>query len=113
VNFSRKHRLIANEEFKSIFDKAEKISQKQVTVLYKPSHNTYPRLGISVGKRTSSSAVRRNRIKRIIRESFRLNRENLKNVDIIVIARQACDKLSNQKLREALEKLWEKLRKST
>jgi len=113
VDFSRKHRLIANEEFKSIFDKAERISQKQMTVLYKPNQKAYPRLGISVGKRVSSSAVRRNRIKRIIRESFRHHRENLKNVDIVVIARQPCDKLSNQKLREGLEKLWEKLRKST
>lgn len=113
MNFSRKHRLISNEEFKSIFDKAEKISQKHLTILYKPNHESYARLGISVGKRTSSSAVRRNRIKRIIRESFRIHRENLKNVDIIVIARQQCDKISKQKLREGLDKLWEKLRKLT
>jgi ribonuclease P protein component len=112
VTFSRKHRIITKEEFKYIFDKAKKISQKDLLILYKPNQKTFARLGLSIGKKTSKSAVNRNRIKRIIRESFRVYRESLKNVDIVVIARQSCDNMSKQKLREGIDKLWEKLRTS-
>ncbi len=109
VTFSREHRIITKKEFKYIFDKAEKISQKHLFILFKPNLLSSARLGLSIGKRTAKSAVVRNRIKRIIRESFRSHRMHLKKVDIVVIARQPCEKLSNQKLREGIDKLWEKL----
>lgn len=110
LGFSRNHRLVTKAEFKSIFDKSKKISQKYLLALYKPNQTTHARLGLVIGKRTVNSAVKRNRIKRIIRESFRHQRESLKGVDIIIIARQQCDKLSNQKLREGIDQLWEKLK---
>lgn len=109
VTFSREHRIITKKEFKHIFDDASKISQKHLFILYKPNQLPSARLGLSIGKRIAKSAVVRNRIKRIIRESFRAHRMNLKKVDIVVIARQPCDKLSNQNLREGIDKLWEKL----
>jgi ribonuclease P protein component len=62
-----------------------------------------------VGKRVAKKAVSRNQIKRVIRESFRFQQKKLSGIDIIVIARQQCDKLSKQKLREGIEQLWEKL----
>lgn len=79
-------------------------------ILYKPNSACLARLGLVVGKRTAKSAVVRNRIKRVIRESFRNNRDRLQGVDIIVIARQHCDTLSKKKLREGIEELWDKLR---
>ena len=110
LSFPRNHRLVTKAEFKSIFDKSKKISQRYLLVLYKPNQITHARLGLVIGKRAVNSAVKRNRIKRIIRESFRHQHESLKGVDIIVIARQQCDKLSNQKLREGIDYLWEKLK---
>ncbi len=62
-----------------------------------------------IGKRTINSAVIRNRTKRILRDSFRQNQEKLAGLDIIIIARQQCDKLNKQKLREGIDQLWEKL----
>lgn len=46
------------------------------------------RLGIAVTKKSEASSVKRNRMKRLIREAFRLNRYRVKNgFDIVVIAR--------------------------
>lgn len=110
LSFPRKHRLVTKAEFKSIFDKSQKVSQRYWVVLHKPNQTNYARLGLVVGKRVANSAVKRNRIKRVIRESFRHYQNGLTGVDIIVIARQQCDKLSKQKLREGMDQLWEKLK---
>ncbi len=67
------------------------------------------RLGLMVGKRVAAQAVTRNRIKRVIRESFRAKQSELKGLDIVVIARHKCDKLDKSELRKGLDKLWEKL----
>lgn len=78
-------------------------------VISKPNDKSYARLGVIVGKRTAKSAVIRNQIKRIIRESFRRNHRLLQPVDIIVIARKPAESLNKSKLREGIDLLWEKL----
>lgn len=110
LTYPRKNRLVTKAEFKAVFDNAQKVSQKYLLVLYKPNQNLHSRLGLVVGKRFANKAVSRNRIKRVIRESFRFNFENLKGIDIIVIARHQCDTLTKHKLREGIDKLWEKLK---
>lgn len=106
----RHHRLLSKAEFKSVFDNAKKVSQKHLLVLYKPNETINSKLGLIVAKRFANKAISRNRIKRIIRESFRHSYEKLKGMDIIVIARQQCDTLTKRKLREGIDILWEKLK---
>lgn len=109
-SFPRQRRLVTKAEFKSIFDKSKKISQRYLVILYKPNQSGHARLGVIVAKRSVNSAVERHRIKRIARESFRHSQEQLKGIDIIIIARGQCDQLSNQKLREGIDSLWVKLK---
>lgn len=68
------------------------------------------RLGGVVSKKVSKSAVRRNRIKRLIRESFRYHR-HLEGFDFIVIAKPFADQADNQRLTQELNKLWNKIHK--
>lgn len=109
MSFPRSHRLISQAEYKSLFDKSNKVSQRYLLALFKPNQKSCARLGLVIGKRAVNKAVNRNQIKRIVRESFRLKQEMLKGLDIVIIARQQCDKLSKQKLREGIDQLWEKL----
>ncbi|MHB1946718.1 MAG: ribonuclease P protein component [Gammaproteobacteria bacterium] len=110
MNFSRNLRLVTKADFKSVFDKSNKVAQKHLLVLFKPNQKPHGRIGLIVGKRVANKAVARNQIKRVIRESFRLNQEQLKGLDIIVIARQQCETLNKAKLREGIDRLWEKLK---
>ncbi len=106
--FPHNHRLITKFDFSNLFNKSRKINQQDLVLIVKPN-DKWARLGLIVGKKTAKSAVIRNQIKRVIRESFRQVQCRLKKVDIIVIARKPCEKLSKAKIRESIDKLWEKL----
>lgn len=69
----------------------------------------HPRICISVPKKFVATAVLRHRIKRLVRESFRLNHNNIENVDIIVAISRRYEKKSELILCEQLKKLWTKL----
>ncbi len=109
LSFPRQYHLRTKSEFKSIFDKSNRISQKHLLILFKQNQKEYSRLGVIVGKRVAKKAIARNRIRRIVKESFRLNQEKLLGWDIIVIARQQCDTLNKPTLRKGIDDLWQKL----
>ena len=67
------------------------------------------RLGLVIAKKHVKLAVTRNRIKRQIRESFRLQADTLPNLDIVVLARQGCGDLDNPNFNRVLEKQWKRL----
>lgn len=67
------------------------------------------RLGLAVSRRVSKSAVRRNRIKRICRDSFRLHRAQLPALDIVLSAGPQADARDNAELRADLAVLWQRL----
>ena len=73
-----------------------------------PNGLEYHRLGLVVQKRYWPAAVRRNRIKRVIREWFRLNKGEIPQPakDIVVIARPGAEKLSPGDLREEFSRLF-------
>lgn len=68
-----------------------------------------PRLGMAVGLRAAGSSVERNRIRRIIRESFRLHQHEIPAVDIVVSARDRARHAPGQALRASLAELWRRV----
>jgi len=106
--FSRKQRLTQQTEFDAVFGQAKKINHRFLLALYIKNQFKQGRLGIIVGKRVSKSAVTRNRIKRLVRESFRKTQNRLQGLDIIVLIRQHCPVDDNTQLKEAIDQLWEK-----
>jgi ribonuclease P protein component len=67
------------------------------------------RLGMAVSARAAGNAVNRNRLRRLIRESFRMHREKLPAVDLLVTARAAAAKATNREVFASLESLWQVL----
>lgn len=76
-----------------------------------PNGLTYPRLGIAVSRRVSKKAVIRNRIKRQIRESFRLCRQALGDIDYVVVAKAPAADRPGPELRCELDRLWQQAQK--
>ncbi len=70
------------------------------------NHESHPRLGLAIATRTFGTAVARNRIKRIARESFRLNQHTLPSVDVTIAARDAARGARAADLRASLERHW-------
>jgi ribonuclease P protein component len=110
--FPRNRRLLRPEEFQRIFKGADwRLSGSAFTLLATANTLGHPRLGIALAKRQVRRAVDRNRIRRQLRESFRLHQHNLGGVDIVVLGRAGIDTLSSQELRAAIDRSWEELAK--
>ncbi|WP_019528677.1 ribonuclease P protein component [Dasania marina] len=110
--FDKSKRLLKASDFKPVFDNAVfKVSSKELLFLTKPNRLDHPRLGLVIAKKNVRLAVQRNRVKRIIRESFRLNQANIPALDIVVLARHSIDALDNASLHKHLAKLWQQLQR--
>ena len=111
ARLQKRARLLKAAEFKRVFDKAVRSSDQYFTVLARPNEFEYPRLGLAISKKKARLAVTRNRLKRIIRESFRQQQHELCCADYIVMAGQKGGSAYNHRLLQSLEKHWQKLKK--
>jgi len=106
-----KHAKLLNAaDFNRVFDKSVRSSDQYFTVLASANDLDSPRLGMAISKRRVKLSVTRNRLKRIVRENFRLSQQNC-NADYVVLAGKQGATATNQQLRESLEKHWGLLKK--
>ncbi|GAB1265668.1 ribonuclease P protein component [Aurantivibrio infirmus] len=108
--FKKQSRLLLAAEFTRVFQSADfKISSAQLLILASNNRLNRPRLGLVIAKKNVRLAVQRNRIKRRIRETFRLKQHKMPNIDAIVLARRGIDKLSDQQQTALLDQQWQRL----
>lgn len=80
-------RLHGKAAFAAVYDARVKKNVGPLTVFARPNELPHPRLGLSVSRRVGI-AVRRNRIKRLLREAFRLSQHDWpRGYDLIVVVR--------------------------
>lgn len=110
-SFSRQSRLVSKSDFQAVFaNNAGKVTRKYLLVLYKPNQRLHARLGVVIGKRFIKHAVDRNRLRRVIRESFRHHQDSLKGLDLIVMIRSECSTLDKPSLRNEIDTLWQAIK---
>lgn len=106
ARFTRRARLLKPDDFKATFEGGKREQQPLFSAVVAAGHGEQPRLGLAVAKKAVADATDRNRIKRHIRESFRLNQHRLPAVDLVILPRTAAASAPAQELRDQLEKLW-------
>ena len=107
--FKKTQRLLNASDYKKVFDHSSvKVANSFLLLLAKPTDGCQSRLGLVVAKKNIPTAVQRNRIKRVARETFR-KKQFQSPMDIVFLAQKGADKLSAKKLTSIFEKSWVKL----
>ncbi len=105
--FSRKERIAKNWEYREAFREGKKISTDFFVAFFNKKENL--RLGISVSKKVGNACLR-NRVKRQIREFFRLNKKSFPIGDIVFVAKPKISSLDNSAIRREIKKAAERLK---
>jgi ribonuclease P protein component len=118
LGFGKQQRLLTPREFKAVFDGALfKASHRSLLLLAIPradlvtSAGSPARLGLVVAKKYARHAVQRNRLKRLLRDSFRHHQTELAGLDIVALVKPGLWQLENPAIRAVIEEQWARLLK--
>ncbi len=104
--------MLIPDDFQRVFKQGRKQRGAVFTLFCCANGKMNARLGLAVAKRYVPLAVNRNRIKRLIRESFRCHQLDLTGNDVVVLMQRQLTKVSNATLQEELTQQWQKLMRS-
>lgn len=102
--------LKKNYEFKNVLTKGKYYGGKQIEMFVLKNNKPFVMLGIAVSKKVGNS-VSRNRIKRLIKENYRLLESNIKeNSSLVILWKKSVNKeqANFYKIKEDMEKIFEK-----
>lgn len=118
LRFGKQHRLLTPRQFKAVFDGALfKASHRSLLLLAIPCRDSPAlpgspaRLGLVVAKKHARHAVQRNRLKRLLRESFRHHQQELAGLDIVALVKPGLWQMENPAIRAIIEEQWARLLK--
>ena len=111
LNFGKCRRLLRPSEFQDIFHTNTcRVSHPNLLILAKHNALRHSRLGLVVGKKNVPLAVRRNAVKRVVRETFRQEHFS-RSVDVVVLARRGVDRLNPSETALLLQQSWGRLQR--
>ena len=91
--FTRSFRLTHRREFQAVFAGKARVERGPLVLHAIPNELGRLRLGLSIGRRVGN-AVRRNRLKRMIREAFRTSRPGMAGPYDVIVSAKAHDELT-------------------
>jgi ribonuclease P protein component len=107
--FPKRLRLLGNDEFRAVIAKRYRCGNDLMAMYASPNGLGDCRLGVSAGKAVGNAVVR-NRFKRLVREVFRMHRQEITaGVDYVVIAGKAAKELAFNDVEESFLKLASKI----
>lgn len=109
--FKRSQRLLNARDYQGVFDDNKlKVANSTLLILARPTVGDGSRLGLVIAKKNIPTAVQRNRIKRIVRETFRQQVFDIP-LDIVFLARSGAKTQSSKQLTQGLRQAWVTLAK--
>jgi ribonuclease P protein component len=99
-------RLQSDGDFQRLWKSGKRFSLANLKLIYSANDLGYPRLGISIAKKQVRLATARNRLKRVVRETFRLYQAQLPACDIIVAVYRGMETLPPAEQYQQLTALW-------
>lgn len=109
MKFTREVRMRSASDFRYVFARPDVIRDRYFKVLSRVNGLQVNRLGLAVSARTCRKAAGRNRLKRLIRESFRLHQTLLPSElprDYVVLPQREAVLADNAPLLESLRRHW-------
>jgi ribonuclease P protein component len=110
LGFPAQRRLRRKSEFDYVHAHGRRVSDSFFTATASPNEAGGARLGLAVASKAAGGSVGRNRLRRLIRETFRLRQHELPCVDIVVSARAQARAARNEQLRASLNRLWDRVK---
>ena len=107
ATFSRAMRMNNPRDFARVFRQAKRSSHGGLTILTIENSVGHPRLGLAIAKKHLKLATRRNRLKRVIRSSFRQQQSLFSAVDIVVLTRSDIGQYDMKQIWVTLERHWQ------
>ncbi|MCP4188317.1 MAG: ribonuclease P protein component [Gammaproteobacteria bacterium] len=104
--FPRQSRLTRAIDFRQVFQSNFRLGEAGITILLGKLPGSTPRIGFAIAKKQIPKAIQRNRLKRILRESFRKNRYRLPARDLVIMVRKPILNIEPALLNAGLEKHW-------
>ncbi len=109
--FTKTDRILKRSDFIRLSESGKKLHDKHFLAVFGPGLSGQSRMGITVTKKVGNAVVR-NRIKRLSREFFRLNKNRLTDHrDINIIAKKTAAILPTSEVFSSLQNLFDKMLK--
>jgi len=99
-------RIRERHDFQKTFRHGSRLYSSLYILYYRQNDLSHARLGVVVSKRNVPKAVKRNQVKRLAREVFRLKQIDLNDLDIVLVARKKANIATKEELERCLEKLF-------
>lgn len=109
--FTKQAKLIRTDDFSSVFNFRKRISAEHLALHYQPNLLQHARLGLVIGKKTAKLAVKRNYMRRVLRELFRLQQHEICSADLVIRVQKKFDRVDFIQIKQEFNELIVKLNK--
>jgi len=104
--FNKKHRLTTTRDFNYVLNFPNVVKCREIVILGRVNSLSFARLGISISRKNIRYSYQRNKMKRLIREKFRIIQYRLLHLDFVVIVKACSVQMEFKSLVQELENLW-------